>query len=126
MTLGIDVSRLFPEMCLACSTSDLVQKKMIYLYLSTYSETNPDLVLITINAFRKDCQHVDPKIRGLALRNLCSLRAQGVSEYFVPAILDGLKDFDPYVKKTAIMGCIKLYYTEPDTVLKGNIVEILY
>ena len=55
MTLGIDVSRLFPEMCLACSTSDLVQKKMIYLYLSTYSETNPDLVLITINAFRKDC-----------------------------------------------------------------------
>ena len=24
------------------------------------------------------------------------------------------------------MACIKLYYAEPDTVLKGNIVEILY
>ena len=45
---------------------------------------------------------------------------------FVPAILDGLKDFDPYVKKTAIMACIKLFYAEPETVLRGNIIEILY
>lgn len=30
------------------------------------------------------------------------------------------------MKKTAIMACIKLYYAEAETVLKGNIVEILY
>ena len=38
MTLGIDVSRLFPEMVKASRTDDLVMKKMIYLYLTTYAE----------------------------------------------------------------------------------------
>lgn len=36
--IGIDVSKLFPEMCMASYTNDLVQKKMIYLYLTTYAE----------------------------------------------------------------------------------------
>lgn len=40
MTLGIDVSRLFPEMVKASRTDDLVMKKMIYLYLTTYAEQN--------------------------------------------------------------------------------------
>jgi AP-4 complex subunit beta-1 len=35
---GIDVSKLFPEMCMASYTNDMVQKKMIYLYLTTYAE----------------------------------------------------------------------------------------
>ena len=29
MTLGIDVSRLFPDMIMACNTKDLVLKKMV-------------------------------------------------------------------------------------------------
>lgn len=36
--LGIDVSKIFPEMCMASYTNDMVQKKMIYLYLTTYAE----------------------------------------------------------------------------------------
>ena len=38
MTLGIDVSRLFEEMCLHSYTSDIILKKMIYLYLTNYSD----------------------------------------------------------------------------------------
>lgn len=34
MTLGIDVSKVFSEMVMAASTKDLVQKKMVYHYLS--------------------------------------------------------------------------------------------
>lgn len=40
MTLGIDVSRLFPEMVKASMTDDVVMKKMIYLYLINYAEQN--------------------------------------------------------------------------------------
>ncbi len=32
----------------------------------------------------------------------------------MPAILEALKDYDPYVRKTAIMGCVKVYYMGPD------------
>jgi vesicle coat complex subunit len=38
MTLGIDVSRLFPEMVKASRTDDIVMKKMIFLYLINYAE----------------------------------------------------------------------------------------
>jgi AP-4 complex subunit beta-1 len=86
MTLGIDVSRIFSEMCMASYTNDIIQKKMIYLYLTTYAESHPELAIMAINTFKKDCQHVDSKIRGLALRNLCSLRFSGAYEYMLPCI----------------------------------------
>ena len=57
-----------------------------------------------------DCKTQNHKIRGLALRSLCSLRFEGVTQYLQQAIHDGLNDVDPYVKKTAIIGCIKYYH----------------
>ena len=110
MTLGIDVSRLFEEMCLHSYTSDVILKKMIYLYLTNYADQNPESAIMAINTFLKDCSHKDGKIRGLALRSLCSLRFAASFEYLLPAILEGLKDLDPYVRKTAVIGCIKVYY----------------
>lgn len=54
MTLGIDVSRLFPEMMLAIETRDLVVKKMVYLYLCTYARQKPDLAIMCINTLQRD------------------------------------------------------------------------
>jgi AP-4 complex subunit beta-1 len=88
---------------------------MIYLYLSNYAEQNPSLAVMAINTFLKDCKHPsDPRIRGLALRNLCSLRFSGSFEYLMPAILEALKDHDAYVRKTAVMGCIKVHFLNPE------------
>lgn len=64
MTLGIDVSRLFSDMIMASHTNDLVQKKMIYLYLVNYAESNSELTILAINTLQKDCQDEDPTIRG--------------------------------------------------------------
>ena len=57
-----------------------------------------------------DLKGHNQKIRGLALRSLCSLKFDGVAEYVQQAIDIGLTDPDPYVKKTAIIGCIKLFH----------------
>ena len=86
MTQGIDVSKLFSEVCMSSQTQDVIQKKLIYLYLSTYAEKNPDLAIMAINTYLKDCQNKDAKIRGLALRNLCSLKFQAAIEYIMPVI----------------------------------------
>ena len=87
MTLGIDVSRLYPEMVKASRTDDVVMKKMIYLYLINYAEQNQELAILAINTFLMDCnQTMNHKIRGLALRSLCSLRFEGVSNYMQQAI----------------------------------------
>lgn len=86
MTLGIDVSRLYPEMVKASRTDDIVMKKMIYLYLINYAEQNQDLAILAINTFLMDCKLQKHKIRGLTLRSLCSLRIEGVNQYLQGAI----------------------------------------
>jgi vesicle coat complex subunit len=83
MTVGIDVSPAFSEMVMCSATSDVVLKKMCYLYIGNYARCNPDLALLTINFLQKDCHDQDPTIRGLALRSLCSLRVQNLVEYLV-------------------------------------------
>mgnify|MGYP003385369052 FL=1 len=54
MTLGIDVSRLFTDMIMAIESKDMVVKKMVYLYLCTYAQKQPDLALMCINTLRRD------------------------------------------------------------------------
>lgn len=82
---------------------------MIYQYLINYAEKNSDLVIMAINAFLMDCKSGNGKTRGLALRSLWSLKFDGVADYTQTPISQGLDDIDPYVKKTAIIGWIKMY-----------------
>lgn len=42
------------------------------------------------------------------------MRFSGAIEYLMPAIRESLSDIDPYVRKTAIMGCVKVYYMQPE------------
>ena len=52
---GYDCSRLFADVVMACSSHDLIVKKMCYLYLSNYSRSNEDLTTLCINTLSKDC-----------------------------------------------------------------------
>eukprot|EP00055_Hartaetosiga_balthica_P018704 m.135204 g.135204 ORF g.135204 m.135204 type:complete len:776 (-) comp9865_c0_seq1:143-2470(-) len=126
MTLGIDVSRLFSEIVLASATRDLVQKKLVYLYLCNYAESNAELALLTVNTLQKDCRDTNPMIRGLALRSMCNLRVPNLIEYLTIPLRNGLADSSPYVRKTAIVGCIKLYYLDATAVEENNIADALY
>lgn len=58
----------------ASATQNLVQKKLIYLYLCNYAESHSELTLLTVNTLQKDCRDSNPMIRGLALRAMCNLR----------------------------------------------------
>lgn len=74
MTEGVDVSSVFMEMVKASATVDVVQKKLVFLYMVTFAGVKPDMALLAINTLRKDCDNPNPMIRGLALRNMCNLR----------------------------------------------------
>ncbi|NP_001311011.1 Beta-adaptin-like protein A-like [Zea mays] len=110
MTAGIDVSAAFGEMVLCSATSDVVTKKMCYLYVGAHARAHPDLALLTINFLQRDCQDQDPTIRGLALRSLCSLRVPNLVEYLVTPLTTGLKDPSAYVRMIAAVGAAKLYH----------------
>ncbi|KAL1020490.1 hypothetical protein UPYG_G00000750 [Umbra pygmaea] len=73
MSQGVDVSGLFSEMVKACATVDIVQKKLVYVFLCSYASVNPELSLLVINTLRKDCSDPNPMVRSLALRNMSNL-----------------------------------------------------
>lgn len=126
MTLGIDVSRLFTEMMLAIETRDLVIKKMVYLYLCNYAYSHPELAQMCTNTLQKDCGNEDPMVRGLALRSLCSLNLPQMVEYISEPLRKALQDHHAYVRKTGVMGILKLYYLDRDSFEECNFTDILY
>ena len=82
MTLGIDVSPLISDMIMvrsnshpqAGNTKDMIQKKLVNLFLCTYAASHPDISLLAVNTLQRDARHENPMIRGLALRSITSLR----------------------------------------------------
>ena len=124
MTLGIDVSRLFSEMILQVETRDLVIKKMVYLFLCNYATSNPELAQMCTNTLQKDCSNDDPMVRGLALRALCSLRLPEMVEYIAEPLRRSLTDPHAYVRKTGVMGCLKLFHLCPEESM--SMIDTLY
>ncbi|XP_031487150.1 beta-adaptin-like protein A isoform X1 [Nymphaea colorata] len=125
MTIGIDVSSLFSEMVMCSATSDIVLKKMCYLYVGNYAKGNPDLALLTINFLQRDCKDEDPMIRGLALRSLCSLRVKNLVEYLIGPLGAGLKDSSSYVRTVAAIGVLKLYHISATTCIESDFPAML-
>ncbi|GAW79186.1 AP-4 complex subunit beta [Plasmodium gonderi] len=125
MTLGVDVSKLFPDIIMMSSTNDIIQKKMIYLYLNNYAETNSELSLLTINTLQKDSKDDDPIIRGLALRSFCNLRINNLFEYIEGPLFNGLVDKNSYVRRIAIISCVKLIKMNPQMGIKNDVIKIL-
>ncbi len=48
-------------------------KKMVFLYIVNYADES-ESAIHAINTFLRDLKNNNPKIRGLALRSLCSLK----------------------------------------------------
>ncbi|GAX84188.1 hypothetical protein CEUSTIGMA_g11611.t1 [Chlamydomonas eustigma] len=125
VSMGMDMSSLFPTMisCANLSPDDLILKKMLYLYITHYATQIPDLALLAINQLHKDCCDQDPTVRGLALRSLCSLRVPNFLEYVSAPVNSGLTDRHPYVRRTAVMGVLKIYHIDPAEVLMQGLLE---
>ena len=105
MTTGIDMAPLFAEMILATARETIVLKKIGYLYIGRYAETQPELALLAVNTLRKDTMDSDPMIRGLALRTLSSLRVANLTEYLKDPISKCLVDASPYAT-ASFLHCI--------------------
>ncbi|KAE8623156.1 hypothetical protein XENTR_v10005520 [Xenopus tropicalis] len=126
MTQGVDVSSVFMEMVKASATVDIVQKKLVYLYMCTYACQKPDLALLAINTLCKDCSDPNPMVRGLALRSMCNLRMPGIIEYIQQPIHNGLRDKASYVRRVAVLGCSKMHSQQGDVEVDGVVVNELY
>ncbi|KAF8331867.1 adaptin N terminal region-domain-containing protein [Cantharellus anzutake] len=125
MTVGKDVSGLFPDVLKNMQTEDLEQKKLVYLYLMNYAKTQPELVILAVNTFVKDSDDPNPLVRALAIRTMGCLRAEKIIDYLSDPLHKALKDENPYVRKTAALCVAKLYDIKPDLAIDGGFLEML-
>ncbi|XP_071434726.1 AP-4 complex subunit beta-1 isoform X2 [Pithys albifrons albifrons] len=126
MAQGTDVSGLFPEMVKAGAVPDVVQKKLVSLFVQAQAPRQPQLALLAVNSLRKDCAHPSPAVRGLALRTMCGLRLPGIQEYLQQPIVSGLRDKASYVRRAAVLGCAKMVKLQGDCEVDGALVNELY
>ncbi|KAL4853994.1 Beta-adaptin-like protein C [Chlorella vulgaris] len=125
MTVGKDVSPLFPDVINQMQTDDMELKKLVYLYLINYAKTQPDLAIMAVNTFVKDSQDPNPLIRALAVRTMGCIRVDKITEYLCDPLHRCLKDEDPYVRKTAAVCVAKLYDISAELVEDRGFLDML-
>jgi vesicle coat complex subunit len=125
MTVGKDVSGLFPDVLKNMQTDDLEQKKLVYLYLMNYAKTQPELVILAVNTFVKDSEDPNPLVRALAIRTMGCLRAEKIIDYLCDPLQRALRDDNPYVRKTAALCVAKLYDLKPELVIENGFLDQL-
>ena len=109
MTVGKDVSQLFSDVINCMQTDNLEIKKLVYLYVMNYAKNQPDMAILTVSTFVRDCHDPNPLIRALAVRTMGSIRVEKIIEHLCEPLRKCLKDEDPYVRKTAAVCVAKLY-----------------
>ncbi|KAL2918023.1 beta-adaptin [Polyrhizophydium stewartii] len=138
MTIGKDVSSLFADVVKNMQTEDLELKKLVYLYLINYAKSQPELVILAVNTFVKrvlltnssrisiqDSDDPNPLIRALAIRTMGCLRVEKIVDYLLEPLKKGLKDEDPYVRKTAALCVAKLFDLNPGIAIDNGLIAIL-
>ena len=125
MTLGKDVSALFPDVLKNIATADLDQKKLVYLYLMNYAKSHPDLCILAVNTFVQDSEDPNPLVRALAIRTMGCIRVDKMVDYMEEPLRKTLRDESPYVRKTAAICVAKLFDLNPALCLENGFLETL-
>ncbi|CCF57942.1 hypothetical protein KAFR_0D02940 [Kazachstania africana CBS 2517] len=125
MTLGKDVSTLFPDVLKNIATNDVEQKKLVYLYVMNYAETHPELCILAVNTFVTDSQDPNPLIRSMAIRTMSMIRVDKILEYIEIPLRRTLQDDNPYVRKTAVICVAKLFQLNKTLCVELGVLEDL-
>ncbi|KAI9724010.1 MAG: hypothetical protein M1812_000728 [Candelaria pacifica] len=90
-------------------------KKLVYIYLLHYAESEPDLALLSINTIQKSLTDQNSQVRAMALRVMSGIRVPVISQIVSLGIKKGCGDMSPYVRKAAALAIPKCYRLDPNT-----------
>ncbi|TQW09426.1 AP-1 complex subunit beta-1 [Cordyceps javanica] len=142
MTLGKDVSALFPDVLKNIATADLDQKnasgpqhEITHTGTSrdlaltdtarNYAKSHPDLCILAVNTFVQDSEDPNPLVRALAIRTMGCIRVDKMVDYMEEPLRKTLRDESPYVRKTAAICVAKLFDLNPTMCIENGFLETL-
>jgi len=109
MSRGTDVSSYFASVIQLIASPNLEIKKLVYIYLLRYAESNPDLALMSINTIQKSLGDKNQIVRAMALRVMSGIRVPLISGLVLIGIQRCVTDLSFFVRKTAAIAIIKCY-----------------
>ena len=125
MSSGQDTQILIPSVVPLTASNDAVCKKMAYTFLSSHA-SNQELTLLSTNTFVRDCEDPNPMIRGMALRTLTLLSHELFADNINQQLMKGLSDRHPYVRRIAVLGCVKVHTSHPEMAETYELLDKLY
>ncbi|OZJ05323.1 AP-2 complex subunit beta [Bifiguratus adelaidae] len=125
MTMGNDMSPLFPDIINVMNVPVLEIKKMVYLYLINYARNRPEMAMMAVTTFTKDVEDPNPLIRALSIRTMGYIQVDKVIQSLLEPLRHCLRDQDPYVRKTAAISVAKLYIYDRVLVEQEGFLDML-
>ena len=123
---GYSARKAFPAVLKHLVNTDIMVKKLACWFVTMYAAEETEVILLAVNTLVNDCSSPNPVIRGLALKTLSSLGQTSLLEYCTEPILAGLNDTNPYVRRIAVLACIKMHHLWPEFISQYGIVDRLY
>ncbi|KAK6524466.1 AP-3 complex subunit beta [Arthrobotrys megalospora] len=115
MSRGVDCSEYFADVVKNVASPTLEIKKLVYIYLLTYAESEPDLSLLSINTIQKALTDQNQVVRAMAIRVMSGIRVPVISQIVALGIKRCVTDMSPYVRKAAALAIPKCYRLDPST-----------
>ncbi|KAI9883508.1 MAG: Type I transmembrane sorting receptor [Watsoniomyces obsoletus] len=106
---------LFSSVIKNVASPSMEIKKLVYIYLVHYAESEPDLALLSINTIQKSLTDQNPQARAMALKAMSGIRVPVISQIVSLAIKKGSGDMSPIVRKAAALAIPKCYRLDPGT-----------
>ena len=111
MSLGQDMSELFPDVVKNIHQQSVELRKLVYLFVVHYCDVRPNEALLSISAFQNDLIDRSMHVRALALRTLSSIRIAAINPVVLLAIKKASTDVSALVRKTAVIALTKSWQT---------------
>lgn len=100
-------------------------KKTAYSVLPRICSRHPEAALLAANTILQDCKDPNPVVKCLALSTFCSLPSI-LQEYAGPVLNAALKDGNPRVRRTAVIGCGRVFKHIQDLLFEQGFIDRLY
>nr|KAI8742716.1 AP-4 complex subunit beta-1-like [Biomphalaria glabrata] len=123
---GCDVSAALPTVVKLLALGDSFVKRVAGEIITLFAEKNPEMVMLATNTLLQDSKDINPIIRSLGLRILSSLHSESSIEMLTNAVMQGLEDGSPHVRRQAALTSVFLYQMAPNVVMEGGIWDSLY
>ena len=126
MNMGKNVSSLYFSVmkCLEIKNEEI--KKLVYLYVTQYSQDFPKEAMMSVNSFIRDARDKRNSIvRAMAIRAMGCLRVPDLNDYLMDSLIEALSDDDSYVKKTVVLAILKINEVSQEAVKTSRVIEKL-